>query len=275
MIHSYPFYIADWRESETRLAMNCEERGLYWELLHYCWWEGSLPTDLNALRVIAGVTEREFKRSWPKCKPHFSQKDGRYHHAKVDAGRPKLEQWRESRREAGRSGGKAKAIAKADATANAKHEGVAQPKPPSSSSSSSSSSVSSSTSDSSATHARPSTDPLTLDEWKGFSLDDGFEEFKAVYPAHRLSRVSLCQRLFCDAFLGIQEGTEVSYLATILAPLKPGGTWAESEDWSKGFICSAEDYLRFKRWGESPKQKAEPKKSLLERMAAGEDPDAM
>jgi uncharacterized protein YdaU (DUF1376 family) len=105
MIHSYPWYIADWRGSEAVLAMTLEERGLYRELLDHCWEAGSLPTKEDTLRRITRASEKEWKRCWPAVKTQFFEQDGRLRHIKVDEKRPELEEWHESRREAGRKGG--------------------------------------------------------------------------------------------------------------------------------------------------------------------------
>jgi len=151
VIHSFPLYIADWRECEDVMLMGLTERGLYFELLVYSYWQGDLPTDERSLRLIARCTDEEFSAAWPTVKPQFYQQDGRYRHTKVDEVRPRLESWRESRRRGAdavnksrSSHAKAHAIAHAipDAIANAKAHAIdtLERTPPSSSSSSSSSS---------------------------------------------------------------------------------------------------------------------------------------
>jgi uncharacterized protein YdaU (DUF1376 family) len=105
VIHSYPWYPADWRGSEAVMAMTMEERGLYHELLDHAWETGSLPTDEAVLRKIAQATEREWRRSWPKVRQQFVEHDGRLSHRKIDERRPELEAWHRSRRDAGRVGG--------------------------------------------------------------------------------------------------------------------------------------------------------------------------
>jgi len=105
MIHSYPWYIADWRSSEAVMSMSLEERGLYREMLDHCWEAGSLPADETILRKIAQVGEREWRRAWPKVRQQFHEREGRLWHPKVDEKWPGLEEWHRSRREAGRVGG--------------------------------------------------------------------------------------------------------------------------------------------------------------------------
>lgn len=120
MIHSYPWYIADWRSSETRIRLAIPERAIYRELLDYCWQEGSLPIEPNILAAICACDQREFNRYWKNVKYLFFEQDGRLHHARVDEGRPKLQSWQESRVKAGKKGGLGKAIALAKDQAIAK-----------------------------------------------------------------------------------------------------------------------------------------------------------
>jgi len=103
-IHSYPWYFADWRSSEAVMAMTSEERGIYRELLDYCWEAGSLPADERLLQRMSLATDAEWRRSWSVVRQMFAERDGRLWHAKVDERRPELMRWHESRRAAGRKG---------------------------------------------------------------------------------------------------------------------------------------------------------------------------
>ena len=105
MIHSYPFYFADWRGSEAVLGMTLEEKGLYRELLDDRWASGSLPVDESLLRKICRASSREWKRSWAKVSLQFNLIDGRLHHPKVDEKRSQLVAWHDNRQECGRLGG--------------------------------------------------------------------------------------------------------------------------------------------------------------------------
>ncbi len=110
MIQSYPWYIADWRESETRIRLSLPERALYRELLDYCYLEGSLPTDPMQLSRIAGCTVGEIKRYLPEVEALFYRKDGRMFHAKVDAVRTKLEAYHEQKKHAGSASGRTRRV---------------------------------------------------------------------------------------------------------------------------------------------------------------------
>lgn len=136
MLHSYPWYIADWRSAEAVLAMTLEERGLYRELLDHCWECGSIPNNEVVLRKIAQVTEKEWIRSWPAVKPQFLSDGDRLRHRKVDEKREDLVAWHDNRREAGRKGGLSKKTSSASSSASSSAQ--AKPKPSTASSTASS-----------------------------------------------------------------------------------------------------------------------------------------
>ncbi len=103
-VHSYPWYIADWIESETRHGMTLGERGLYRELLDRCYKEGSIPDSVDMLCRLCACELKEFQKCWPKVRDQFSlTEDGRLEHARVNEVLEKLENWNESRRKGGRS----------------------------------------------------------------------------------------------------------------------------------------------------------------------------
>jgi len=119
-LHSYPWYVADWRGSETRLTLPSAAKYVYRELLDYCWIEGSIPSDELALARIAAVEIKEFRSVWPLIKAKFMEADGRLTHWRVEEKRPKLQSWANSRVKGGGAGGRTKA-------ANlAKHEAIAR-----------------------------------------------------------------------------------------------------------------------------------------------------
>ena len=108
MIQSYPWYIADWRESETRLGLNLAERGLYRELLDYCYLEGSLPSDLGQLGLLCCCTVADFRKAWPAVEPLFERDGARLIHRKVNEVRLKLDSYHEQKRHAGAKSGQAR-----------------------------------------------------------------------------------------------------------------------------------------------------------------------
>jgi len=107
-VHSYPVYVSDWRDSETRMRLNLAERGLLWELIFYAAKEGSLPVERDALVSIAGIRGRDFDRAWVKVRHCFVQVSGRLHHPKVDRTIEAMDDYRRKQRESGLNGAKAR-----------------------------------------------------------------------------------------------------------------------------------------------------------------------
>ena len=132
MIHSYPWYVADWKNGETRMRLSLAERAVFRELLDHCWMNGSIPADEKMMAKICGCDSGEFKKAWKNVKDSFIEQDGRLTHHRVVSGRGKLIAWNDARREAGKKGGIGKSVAKAKNEAIAKVE----PKPSTSTSTS-------------------------------------------------------------------------------------------------------------------------------------------
>lgn len=106
MLASYPWYIADWRESETRIVLTLPQRALYRELIDYCYLEGSVPVDPTQLSRIAACSIAEIRRYMPAVESLFVSKEGRLYHAKVTEVRARLELYHEQKRHAGAVSGK-------------------------------------------------------------------------------------------------------------------------------------------------------------------------
>jgi uncharacterized protein YdaU (DUF1376 family) len=108
-VQYFPFYVSRWRDSEARINLNMEQRGLYLELLFYCYRAGSLPKDRQSLVKVAAVSEKEFDRAWPHVKELFYEEGGRLHHGVVDQTIKEIEVKHTKRVKAGAIGGLKKA----------------------------------------------------------------------------------------------------------------------------------------------------------------------
>ena len=124
VIQSYPWYIADWRDSETRISLTLAERGLYRELLDYCYLEGSLPADRDRIKLLSASDGHEFARAWNTVQHLFelvSTPDGkRFVHRKVNEVRSKLQAYHEQKKHAGAKSGQARR----DRSVNGRSTGV-------------------------------------------------------------------------------------------------------------------------------------------------------
>lgn len=74
---AFQFYAADWLADLDVRAMSLAERGLYVDLLAFCWREGSVPDDMEKCGRLVGSTPREIRALWPAVRARFSDLDGR------------------------------------------------------------------------------------------------------------------------------------------------------------------------------------------------------
>jgi uncharacterized protein YdaU (DUF1376 family) len=85
-----------------------------------------------------------------------------------------------------------------------------------------------------------------------FDLELAFEELWNAYPAKGRTRMPLCQQVYVGLVATLSEDQQPAAHRKILDPVLPGGKWAESAQWAKGFIQGLADYLAQKRWLENP-----------------------
>lgn len=104
VVHAYPVYVHDWRNSETRMRTTLEERAILWELIFWCSTEGSLPTSPAMLCKIADCSLDEFNRAWPNIKDKFVERGGRLHNDRVDAELMRITDNRERAAKSGKNG---------------------------------------------------------------------------------------------------------------------------------------------------------------------------
>lgn len=100
-VHHFPVYISNWRDSETRMRLSASERGVFWELIFFCYKEGSLPDDVPLLARICDLPIDVFEAAWPNVSKSFFLKAGRWHNRKVDEELPEIERRYEQKRKAG------------------------------------------------------------------------------------------------------------------------------------------------------------------------------
>lgn len=98
---AFQFYAADWLADIHVRAMTPAERGIYIDLLAYCWREGKIPTSPNLLARIVAIPTAEMERVWKTLRPRFL-KNGR--HARLDAERDAQDDYRAGQAEAGKRG---------------------------------------------------------------------------------------------------------------------------------------------------------------------------
>lgn len=97
---AFQFYPKDWLTDSRVVSMTTLQRGIYIQLLCYCWLEGWLPKDPKKLSMLSGVqgmTEQEFLEHWEAIEPCFEViADGKgFIHPRLERERVKQQQWKE------------------------------------------------------------------------------------------------------------------------------------------------------------------------------------
>jgi len=97
----------------------------------------------------------------------------------------------------------------------------------------------------------------TQPERNGPDLSDAFDELWNLYPKKGRTREVACRHFFVE-ILGHLEGDMLTRtIRAIRAPIEPGGVWAESAKWQKGYIQNLETYLAQRQWREEPESASE------------------
>jgi hypothetical protein len=85
-----------------------------------------------------------------------------------------------------------------------------------------------------------------------FDLEAAFEELWEAYPAKGRTRKPMSQQYYTMAVAVAPEDQQAAIHAKIIAPLLPGGKWARSANWAKGYVQGLAVYLNQNQWLESP-----------------------
>lgn len=117
--------MADWLSSDSRFKMNCEQRGLYRELLDLLYLDGgSLPADEEILRRKAQIEHDEWQRSWPLVREKFTEKSGRLYHERASSVYRKSIECQIARKESASKAGTASGRSRKQAASNGRSTDV-------------------------------------------------------------------------------------------------------------------------------------------------------
>lgn len=96
---AYQWYPKDFMSDGAVMAMTLEQQGLYRLLLDVCWLENGLPMRPHELWRIGRCDSLDhFEQLWPLIAPKFYEKDGRWHHKRLDDERKKQANNRKQRK---------------------------------------------------------------------------------------------------------------------------------------------------------------------------------
>lgn len=103
---AFQFYAAEWISDEHVSMMSLEEEGAYIRLLAYCWREGSISSDLNALsKLCKGASTTLLALVVKRFKPNPTD-TARLIHSRLEKEREKQAAWREKSAKGGRKSAK-------------------------------------------------------------------------------------------------------------------------------------------------------------------------
>lgn len=99
---AFQFYPESWFSSSKVQRMSHPERGMYIDLLAYCWLENGLPTEIPKLAAMLKVPAQRFTRIWNAGALHecFFERGGRLYNARQERERKKQADFRKSKQDA-------------------------------------------------------------------------------------------------------------------------------------------------------------------------------
>lgn len=80
---AFQVYPKDAMSDEIYQLMNNRQKGIYWDFLLRAWIEGSIPSDIQTLAMLAKEDERDFETLWPLISRKFKLKGKRYVNARL------------------------------------------------------------------------------------------------------------------------------------------------------------------------------------------------
>ena len=100
--------------------------------------------------------------------------------------------------------------------------------------------------------ALPKPLPEPIHSSGGFDLEAAFEELWDAYPAKGRTKKPMSQQYYVEAVATLPDDQQAAKHRAIIAPVLPGGKWAKSAQWAKGFVQGLPVYLNQTQWLESP-----------------------
>jgi uncharacterized protein YdaU (DUF1376 family) len=108
-VPAFQFYPKDFLTDSNVVRMSNTEVGIYMRLLCYCWLDGDLPLETEALASMARMPLKQFTKLWEnsivKTCFHLGE-DGRLHQKRLDEERTKQDEFRRRQSDNGRLGGR-------------------------------------------------------------------------------------------------------------------------------------------------------------------------
>lgn len=102
---AFQFYPESWFSSSKVQRMSYTERGIYVDLLAFCWLENGLPSDIRVLASMLKIPKLRFDRMWTKGPLHecFFERGGKLFNARQERERKKQTDYRKTKQDAAHS----------------------------------------------------------------------------------------------------------------------------------------------------------------------------
>lgn len=89
-----------------------------------------------------------------------------------------------------------------------------------------------------------------------FDYTAGFRELWDLWPSKARTKIIDSQRLYVETV----SPDPARLHESLVAPVRPGGKWAESANWRRGYVCAIAEYIRNRRDLEEPESFEESQK---------------
>jgi len=103
---AFQFYADTWLSDFHVRSMSNAARGVYVDLLAFCWLEHGIPDNPEMLARVLAQDVPTFEALWAEIRPRFYLSEGLWQHKRLDAEREKQRKFRRSRQLNGRKGGR-------------------------------------------------------------------------------------------------------------------------------------------------------------------------
>lgn len=90
---AFQFYPKDWLSDANVVSMTHEQKGIYLDLLCYCWLEGSLPSSVGDIARLAKVDPNKMEKLWPSISVCFRRRGSRLIHSRLLKEKLKQREW--------------------------------------------------------------------------------------------------------------------------------------------------------------------------------------
>ena len=116
---AFQWYPKDYLSDVHTVLMTLQQEGAYMRLINYCWLEGSLPNDMEALgRMCKGLSAQEMSEVWKAIEPCFKKRGNRWVHPRLLLERKKQMEYSAAKSRAGRKGAEARYGKQKNSSAN-------------------------------------------------------------------------------------------------------------------------------------------------------------